>query len=388
MPRGIPRGAAPNEWARRLAEQQASGSTLFDLTEANPTRVGLSVVTEAVSAALAAAASAPYAPDPRGAPAAREAISAYYRDRSLAADPAQLVLTAGTSEAYVHVFRLLTEPGDFVLAPAPSYPLFEPLAALEGVGVRTYPLQWDGRWHVDLAELERRLADGPRAVIVVQPNHPTGSCLGEEELAALERACERRGIAMISDEVFGDFAWDGRAAGLASLVGERRALTFVLSGLSKVCGMPQMKLGWIWCGGPARDREPALEGLEWIADLFLSVGSPVQSALSSILETRHAFRSRALDRIAVNRARLKTAAQRCPELTPLDAEGGWAAILRLPERRDEESWTIELLKRGVIVHPGHFYDLDRGSHIVVSLIVEPDVFDRGMTALEQLVASG
>jgi len=386
VPRGIPRDAAPNEWAQRLAERRVLGASLLDLTDANPTRVGLSHVTEAAGAALAAAAAAPYLPDPRGSLAARTAVAAYYRERALAVDSSHLVLTAGTSEAYAHLFRLLTEPGDFVLAPAPSYPLFEPLAALEGVHVRSYPLQWDGRWHVDLAALEPLIAERPRAVIVVQPNHPTGSCLESEERAALVSLCERYRVAIISDEVFGDFAWDGRESGLPSLIGERRALTFVLSGLSKVCGLPQMKLGWIACSGPDRERDAALEGLEWIADLFLTVGSAVQGALPELLDTRHPFRARVLDRIAANRRRLEVAVARAPDITPLAAEGGWVAVLRLPERRTEEAWALALLDRGVIVHPGHFYDFERGAHAVVSLIVEPDTFDRGLGELERLIA--
>lgn len=388
MTRGIPRGAAPNEWARRLAARRAAGAPLLDLTEANPTSTGLSAVTPAVSAALAAAAAAPYAPDPRGSRAAREAIAAYYRERSLAADPERLILTAGTSEAYAHLFRLLAEPGDFVLAPAPSYPLFQPLAALESVEVREYPLRWDGQWHVDLDELERRIADGPRAVIVVQPNHPTGSWLAGADLDALERLCEARNVAILSDEVFGDYAWDARPAGLPSLTGERRALTFVLSGVSKVCGLPQMKLGWIACGGPEAERDAALEGLEWIADLFLTVGSPAQGALPAMLAARHGFQARVIERIAVNRARLAAAIARRPELTLRSDPAGWVCVLRLPERRSEEAWVLALLERGVVVHPGHFYDLDRGAHLVASLIVEPGVFSGGLAALEDLLRAG
>ena len=389
LSRRVPTELEPNAWAARLADLRAAGASLVDLTEVNPTRVGLGGLEPAQAEALAhAAARSSYDPDPRGLPSARAAIAAYYRDRSLAVDPAHLVLTAGTSEAYAHLFRLLADPGDCVLAPAPSYPLFEPIAALESLRVRTYPLIWDGRWHVDRAAFDRGLAEGARAAIVVQPNHPTGSCLDREEIAALEDSCARHDAALISDEVFGDFAWERRSAGLPSLVGERRALTFVLSGLSKVCGLPQLKLGWIWTGGPAPARDAALGGLEWIADLFLSVATPVQEALAPLLQARHAFQALALARIAVNRARLAEAARRRPELTRLESDGGWVAVVRLPGRRDEERWVLDLLGRGVVVHPGHFYDLEREPFLVVSLIVEPAVFDAGMSGLESLLAEG
>lgn len=386
----VPRDAAPNAWARRLAELRATGTELLDLTESNPTRTGLSTIGPAERAALemahAQALDQAYQPDPRGLRVAREAVAEYYASRRLAASPEHVVLTTGTSESYAHLFRLLANPGDAVLVPAPSYPLFEPLAALEGVQVRSYALAYDGRWHLDLDSLERGLAAGAKAVIVVQPNHPTGSLLAESELAALEERCVRHGAALIADEVFGDFARDGRARGFPSLVGERRARTFVLSGLSKVCGLPQLKLGWIWVGGPAVERQQSLGALEWIADVFLSVASPVQLALPALLATRRAFRDLVLQRIAENHERLRTTIDRRPELSVLESEGGWVACARLPATRSEEEWTLALLERGVIVHPGHFYDLPFGPVAVVSLIVQPRDFSLGLERLEALCA--
>jgi len=400
LSRRVPEGVAPNAWARRLAELRASGRELIDLTEANPTRTGLSTLAGRERAALEAAHSqalaAAYEPDSRGLRTAREAAAGYYAARGLAADADHLVITSGTSESYAHLFRLLANPGDSVLVPAPSYPLFAPLAALEGARLGSYALAWDGRWHLDLDSLERGLDAGARAVIIVQPNHPTGTCLSGAELTALDEACARRGAALIADEVFGDFGWPDRrearesprewARGLPSLVGERRALTFVLSGISKICGLPQLKLGWIWVGGPAAARDRALVGLEWIADLFLNVASPVQLALPALLESRHDFQRRTLDRIASNRARLTGAIARRPELGALAAEGGWVACLRLPAARTEEEWARALLDRGVIVHPGHFYDFAFGPIVVVSLIPTSEAFDRGIERLEELLA--
>jgi aspartate/methionine/tyrosine aminotransferase len=394
----VPSDAAPNPWARRLAEMRAAGRELIDLTDANPTRTGLSLLGEpegrALETAHRAALQAAYEPDPRGLRSARVAVAGYYAARGVAVDPAHLVLTTGTSESYAHLFRLLANPGDTVLAPAPSYPLFEPLAALEGVRLASYALAWDGCWHLELDSLERGLAAGARAVVLVEPNHPTGTCLEDREREALENLCARYGAAIIVDEVFGDFAWGAgdreatarAGVGFPSWAGERGPRRFVLSGLSKICGLPQMKLGWILAGGPPADRDRALASLEWIADLFLSVPSAVQVALPALLETRRAFQARTLDRIAANRARLAVLASRRPELSVLGADGGWVACVRLPSRRSEEEWALALLECGVIVHPGHFYDFAFGPIVVLSLITTSQAFEQGLERLDGLLA--
>ena len=396
----LPPDAAPNPWARRLAELRAAGRELIDLTDANPTRTGLSALDPPARATLEAAhreaLGAAYEPDPRGLASARAAVAGYYAGRGVAVDPAHLVLTTGTSESYAHLFRLLANPGDTVLTPAPSYPLFEPLAALEGLQLESYALAWDGRWHLDLDSLERGLSAGARAVVLVEPNLPTGTCLDDREREALEALCVRHDAAIIADEVFGDFTWGARrhdanaraGGGSRGWAGERRARTFVLSGLSKVCGLPQMKLGWICAGGPPADRDRALASLEWIADLFLSVPSAVQIALPALLETRMAFQTRTLDRIAANRARLAALASRRPELSVLEADAGWVACARLPARRSEDEWTLALLERGVIVHPGHFYDFGFGPVAVLSLVATNEAFEHGLERLASLLAEG
>ena len=343
-------------------------------------------------AALATSDGARYDPDPRGLPSAREAVTGYYRERGLTARADDILLTTGTSESYAHLFRLLADPGDTFLVPAPSYPLFEPLAVLEGVALRSYRLAWDGRWHLDLGSVEAGLAGGARGLVLVQPNHPTGSCLEPDELAALERLCERHQATLVSDEVFGDFPWADRPgapdphAGLPSLVGERRVPTFVLSGLSKVCGMPQLKLGWIVAAGPEAARRQALGGLEWIADLFLAVASPVQLALPRLLAGRRAWQARVRERIAANRARLRETLASGPALEPRDGAGGWVAILRVPGHRSDEEWALELLRRDVVVHPGQFYDCEGGSYLVVSLIVGPATFAAGIDRIAATVS--
>ena len=386
LSRRVPHDFAPNAWSLLLEERRAAGELLLDLAETNPTRVGLGGAGPAELAALAQAEGARYEPDPRGSLAAREAVAVYHADRGAAVAPGHIVLTASTSEAYAHLFRLLADPGGAFLVPSPSYPLFEPLAALEGVSLRPYRLAYDGAWHLELDSLEEAFAADVRGVIVVQPNHPTGSCLDEQERARIETLCERHGAAVISDEVFGDFPRPGRPAPLPSLAGGARVPTFVLSGLSKVCGMPQMKLGWIVAGGPPAARDEALRGLEWIADLFLSVSTPVQVALPTLLAARGRFQARVRERLAQNLGRLGELAARRPELQVLPAQGGWAAVLRVPRLRSEDEWTLGLLERGVVVHPGHFYDFSGEGYLVLSLIPEPAVFDEGIGRIQEFAA--
>ncbi len=388
LSRRVPHDLEPTPWARMLAERRASGAPLLDLTEANPTRVGLGGVGENELEALAASAAARYEPDARGSPQARAAVAAYYAGRGLEVDPRHLVLTAGTSEAYAHLFRLLADPGGIFLIPAPSYPLFEPLAALEGVTLRRYRLAFDGAWSLDRDSLERAFGAGVRGVIVVQPNHPTGSCLAPDEIEHLESLCEAHGAAIVSDEVFGDFPWPPADVPLPSLMGPRRVPTFVLSGLSKVCGMPGMKLSWIAVAGPEAARERALAGLEWIADLFLSVGTPVQAALPRLIEARVLFQSRVRERQHENLEKLRAFTARRPEFELLPAAGGWIAVLRVPGVRSDEEWALELLRRDVVVHPGHFYEFEGGAYLVLSLIVEPQRLAEGLDRIEALARAG
>jgi alanine-synthesizing transaminase len=285
------------------------------------------------------------------------------------------VLTSGTSEGYAHLFRLLADPGDAILAPRPSYPLFEPLAAAEGVTLRPYALRWDGAWHVDLASVDEALGAGrARALLLVQPHHPTGACVDPATLAALESACEAHGAALVSDEVFGDFPWPTATALPSLLTGVRRVPAFVLSGLSKVCGMPQLKLGWIALAGPPAARAQARAGLEWLADLFLSVNGPVQGALPRLLESGVAYRTRVRERIGANLGTLAAFLAAHPDVDLRSAPAGWVALLRLPMRPHAPDWALALLERGVAVHPGHFYDLDDDAHVVASLIVAPETF--------------
>ncbi len=385
LSRRVPYGAADNALARVLAGRRASGARLLDLTETDPVSAGLADDAGEMLSVLAALGGPGHEPEPRGTRKAREAVADYYRDRGVGADPDDVVLTASTSEAYAHLFRLLCDPGDAAAAPFPGYPLLEPLATLEDVRIRRYRLGFDGAWHLDLDSLERATGPRTRAVVVVQPNNPTGSCHSAEEVAAVEGRCERTGAALISDEVFGDFPRPPATAPLPSLLGSRRVPAFVLGGLSKCCGLPQMKVGWIVVGGPASARREAMRGLEWIADLFLSVSSPAQAALPRWLAGRHGFQSRARERIAANLATVGDLERRCPQVTALPAQGGWMQVLGLPRTRTDEAWALEMLRRDVIVHPGYFYDFAEEGHLVVSLLPEPRVFAEAMARIAEVV---
>ncbi len=382
--RRLPSEFTPNEITALLTRKRGEGARILDLTESNPTRVGLGGAGAAELQALANVGGARYEPDPRGLHGAREAVARYYAERAAAPiSPNDLVLVSSTSEAYAHLFRLLCEPGDEILVPRPSYPLFEPLAALEDVRVEHYRLAYHERWRLDVDSVEAALSPRVRAVILVQPNNPTGSCLSRDEFEAVETLCAERGIAIISDEVFGDFSWPPSASPLPTLLGERRALTFVLSGLSKVCGMPQLKLAWIALAGPAPARKDAMRRLEWIADLFLSVSTPVQLALPLLLQARRPFQAAMRSRLERNLARLRAHAAASPGFRVLAAEGGWSAVLATPARAGD--FAMEALSRAdVLLHPGYFYDVAQDGCVVVSLLPDPAVFEEAVSRLVSL----
>ena len=362
----------PNPLAALLSEKRKAGAAVLDLTESNPTHAGFAYPENEILAALTDPSAMRYDPDPRGLGSAREAVSHYYAERGVEVPASRIVLTASTSEAYSYLFKLLADPGDEILVPRPSYPLFEYLAALESVEVRQYALRYDGAWHIDFGELERLITPRTRAIVVVNPNNPTGSYLkrGEwEQLQALS-------VPVLSDEVFADFAFSPDPQRMTTLAGASRTLTFSMSGLSKVAGLPQMKLGWIVAGGPG--HAAALEGLEWIADTFLSVSTPVQVALPRLLAAGVPLQRQILERTRANLARLRSATGAGSPFRALDAEGGWYAVLQVPRTLGEEEWTLDLLaQRDVLVQPGFFYDFEVEAFLVLSLLTPPEVFAEG-----------
>lgn len=366
----------PNRLAGRLAAKRASGARLLDLTESNPTRARLPYPEDLLQA-LARPESRLYEPEPFGRRQAREAAAADLERRGYPVDAERVFLTASTSEAYAFVFKLLADPGDEILVPRPGYPLFEFLAGLESVDVARYTLAWDGEWHVDLAALRAAVTARTRAVVVVNPNNPTGAFLKLEERRALEELCAERSLALVSDEVFADFAFapDPRRAG--SVAHDGPALAFALGGLSKSCALPQLKLAWTAVSGPAPLVDEALARLEVIADSYLSVGTPVQVAAPELLARREELQAPILSRARANLDALRSRLSGTPA-TLLEPEGGWYAVLRVPATVSEDERVTRLLdERDVLVHPGYFFDFPHEAFLVLSLLTPEDVFAEG-----------
>jgi len=373
-----------------MEEARASGQKILDLTVSNPTETGIRPDAEIVLAALASPEAMHYDPQPRGLLRARQAVCRYYREAHevFDLDPEQLILTTSTSEAYSYVFRLLCNPGDEVLVPKPSYPLFEFLADLADVKVAPYPLLYDHGWQIDFDSLYKTARDRSRAVILVHPNNPTGSYVSAAETLALNAFCRERGLALIVDEVFLDYAHQFSHDGTAhrSFVTNSEALTFTLSGISKISALPQMKLAWVAASGPEGMVVDAGARLEIIADTFLSMNAPVQLAAPVLLDQRKHVQPILLERLRVNLAELDGQLAGRPSCTRLLVEGGWYAVLRVPVLGSDEDLAIRLLREtGVSVHPGHFYDFPSEGYLVLSLITDPGDFREGVARLLQVV---
>jgi aspartate/methionine/tyrosine aminotransferase len=382
----LPPSLAANAISRALDAARARGP-LLDLTESNPTVVGLDYPRDTILAALSDARALTYEPTPRGLLPARQAIADYYaRRHQRAVDPERLTLTASTSEAYAWMFKLLCDPGDDVLVPRPSYPLFDMLAGLEGVRPVPYTLGYHHGWFLDVDDIARALTPRTRAILVVNPNNPAGWFIKRDEYARLDALAAGRGLAIVSDEVFADYAFAADATRLATLAGDGAALTFCLSGLSKLCGLPQLKLGWIHVAGPPALRGAADERLEHIADTYLSVAAPVQHAAPALLRLVDVVGAQIRNRVVANR-RVLAGALVSSAAQLLDGEGGWSAIVRLPATRSDEEWVLALLERGVYVQPGFFFDLAGTPPVavVLSLLCPPEVLARALPVLLALV---
>lgn len=397
MPRVSPPFSARLAWdlpENRLAAAEAqarSDPRFIDLTVSNPTAIGLPEAGPELARAFGDVRPAVYAPVARGSGAARRAIAEAYGARGVSIAPERLLLTASSSESYSFLFKLFCDPGDAVLIPSPSYPLFDFLVRLEGATPVPYRLSRgpDLRWHIDLHTLDEALAridaagGRARAVVVVSPNNPTGSVLDDADAAALDARCAPRGTAMICDEVFADFIHRPSSSHVPCLAArETAALTFSLGGLSKSCGLPQLKLGWIAAGGPRASAEAALSRLELIADTYLSVNAVTESALPALLRLGATFRRHLMERLRANEATLARTLGPASPLSALPGEGGWSVILRVPALLTDEAWALAVLERErVLVQPGFFFDLDQGTFLVVSLLPAEQDFARGIARL-------
>jgi alanine-synthesizing transaminase len=376
---------SPNALTRAIEEARASGQQILDLTVSNPTEAGVRPDAEIVLAALANPEAMHYDPQPRGLLEARQAVCRYYREsHEVDLDPERLILTTSTSEAYSYVFRLLCNPGDEILVPKPSYPLFEFLADLADVKLVPYPLLYDHGWQIDLDSLYKAATVRSRAVILVHPNNPTGSYVSAAETVALNAFCSDRGLALIVDEVFLDYPHDGTPR--RSFVRNADALTFTLSGVSKISALPQMKLAWVAASGSEEMVAEAGARLEIIADTFLSMNAPVQLAAAALLDQRKNIQPILRERLRLNLAELDRQLAGRPSCARLIVEGGWYVVLRVPAIESDEDLAIGLLREAsVSVHPGHFYDFPNEGHLVLSLISEPAVFREGVTRMLEVV---
>ena len=377
---------SPNRLSILLERQRAAGAALIDLTESNPTRCSLAFPTAGLLGALSRPESLAYDPDPRGDPRARAALSKWFRTRDVTIPPESLVLTSSTSEAYSFLFRLLADPGDRVLVPVPSYPLLDHLARINDVTLTPYPLSTEMDFALDIEAVSRAAGGGAKALIVVNPGNPTGRFLRRGELDALLEICGSRNLALISDEVFGDYAFVDNDERVMTVAGRQQVLTFCLNGLSKMLALPQLKVGWITVSGPEPQASEALRRLELIADTYLSVNTPAQSSLPELLARREEIQKMVLDRLTRNRAYLMQETGGPGACRCLPVEGGWYAILEVPRIVSDEQWALDFLEKDrVIVHPGYFFDLPGERHVVVSLLPDLDSFRKGIDRLLERV---
>ncbi len=382
----LPKSLEPNEFTKILEEKRATGQKILDLSQSNPTTAGFTFA-PAINPSSGSDPTGHYQPSAQGMFATREAIREYYQNNGHGSiDGDDLLLTAGTSEAYSFLFKLLTDPGDEILIPAPSYPLFDFLATLENVRPSRYMLCEDdaGHWRIDFTSLEQEICRLTRAIVVVNPNNPTGSYMTAEELQKLSQLCQAHDLALIVDEVFLDYANPGTSAKPVSAITNTAALTFTLSGFSKVLALPQVKLSWIQVNGPEPQKAMAKQRLEFLADTYLSVNSMIQHAAASLLSCRGDIQREILGRIRTNESLLQSHMGVAPALR----EGGWYAIINLPEHISDEQCCLDLLmESSLIVHPGFFYDFVENNRIVVSLITPEEEFRQGLLLLRSYLKS-
>jgi alanine-synthesizing transaminase len=374
-----PDDLTPNRLTVALNAARARGRTILDLTESNPTRAGFDYPSGLLRL-LADPRSLTYAPAPFGLPEARAAVARDYARRGFAVASDRIALTASTSEAYGCLFKLLTDAGDEVLVPRPSYPLFDHLAGLEQVTARPYALDLDGGWRVDFDSLQAAVTPRTRAILVVSPNNPTGSFIKPDEVERLADLAAAHGLALVADEVFADYELTaGARAAAGHLLDRGDILTFSLGGLSKSVGLPQVKLAWIAVAGPDRVVGEALGRLEIICDTYLSVSTPVQVAAPELLECGAIVRQQIARRVSTNYGRLlEKVAARTPACRVLASEGGWSAVLQVPSLESEDALVVNLLEDdGVLTHPGYFFDFARESYLVMSLLVPEAQFAEG-----------
>ncbi len=374
-----------NRISELIEQKRHDGVAFVDLTESNPTRVGLTYPEQLILDGVSENGCFTYTPDARGNIGVREAIANYYHDHGADILTDQIIVTASTSEAYTHLFRLLANPGDNVLVPQPSYPLFEYLAGLESIGTQSYPLDYDDRWRIDRRLVTDGITAETKAILAVNPNNPTGSYLSDDDYEGLVDICSERGLALIIDEVFLDYPMTAQSDSVQTRCGEERIVSFVLSGASKIAALPQLKVSWIVVNGPESERRRISECLEVINDLFLSASGPSQSAARVAIATRNLVQKQIVDRCKLNLGVIQDCL-RSTEAEVFPVEGGWYSVLSVPAIRSDEEWVMDLLeKKNVLIHPGYFFDFPDETKLVLSLLLRPDLLEQGMSCLRALI---
>lgn len=368
----------PNRLTRILDSRRKDGLPVYDLTKSNPTECGFHYPEKAIRDAVSRSDMLRYQPDPRGLLSARNAIAEMELRRGVRISPDNIFLTASTSEAYSILFRLLCNPGESVLVPKPSYPLFDYLTRVNDVTLQFYQLRYDGEWHVDFDTLKRALSPASRALIIVHPHNPTGMLISRGEYAEIRRFALRHRLILIVDEVFSEYLFNDSPDFVRSADPEGDVLTFTLDGISKMYGLPQMKLGWMLVSGPSSPVNEAAGRLEILLDTYLSVNTPVQAALPDLVTVGATIRDSIRDRVRSNYRSLKELIQKDCPVSLLNGSGGWYAILQVPVIKTDEEWSIELLQnRGILLYPGYFFEFEGGAYLLVSLIVEPELLGSG-----------
>lgn len=373
--------SSSNRLTELLEARRASGLRVIDLTVSNPTLCGFDYPEKRILDALSGPESLKYRPDPHGLEPARESIAAFYRARGVEVPIEDIFITASTSESYSHLFRLLCNPGDSVVIPTPSYPLFDYLAGINDVGTQYYRLERGARWSLDADSLRKAMIRTAKAVLAVDPHNPTGMFLSPDESRAMASIAAAHGAAIIVDEVFGEYRFDG--APVAARPAEQPAgLAFLLNGLSKLAALPQLKIGWIALRGDRRLRDAARARLEILNDIFLSAGTPAQAGLPELIEAGAGVRGQVLDRVRGNFAALRGALDGVAGCSVLPCEGGWNAVVRLPAGLgDDECATGLLDEAGVYCYPGYFFDFEEDDVMVVSLLPPAMEFREGAEAM-------
>lgn len=366
-----------NSYSLAVEAAHRSGRTLLDLTASNPTTVGLQYERDRILRALQHPRALEYEPASKGILTAREAVAGYYAERGITLSPEQIILTVSTSEAYSYCFRLLCDPGDEVLVPSPSYPLFEFLADIQDVKLVPYELVYDQGWQIEFESLRRSITPRSRAIMVVHPNNPTGHFTRAWELERLNVLCREHELALVADEVFLDYGLTSEVP--LSFAANQSALTFTLSGLSKISALPQIKVAWLATTGPQELVRTALDRLDVIADTYLSPNAPVQWAVPELLAMRTEIQRQLRERALHNLRELDAQLQHSRMTTRLALDAGWYAVLRTPASRSDEEVAISLLEQeSVLIHPGHFFDFPSAGYLVASLIAPEADFREGM----------